>query len=98
MENRIAQLRKERRISQAELADALEVTRQTVNSLENGKFNASLQLAHKIARYFGLSIEDVFLFAAEEEPKVTMTAGDFKKGYRRDPHAAEIDTLIYGQL
>ena len=49
MTNRIAQLRKERRISQAELADAVEVTRQTIISLENGRYNASLLLAHKIA-------------------------------------------------
>lgn len=66
MANRIAQLRKERRISQAELADALEVTRQTIISLENGRYNASLLLAHKIAKYFGQAIEDIFLF--EEEP------------------------------
>ena len=63
--NRIAELRKDRRISQAELADAVEVTRQTIISLENGRYNASLVLAHKIARYFGLSIEDVFLFEEE---------------------------------
>lgn len=66
MENRIAQLRKERRITQAELADAVEVTRQTIISLESGRYNASLQLAHRIARYFGLTIEEVFLF--EDEP------------------------------
>lgn len=66
MTNRIAQLRKERRISQAELAEALEVTRQTIISLESGRYNASLLLAHKIARYFDLTIEDIFLF--EEEP------------------------------
>jgi len=60
--NRIAELRKARRISQAELADAVEVTRQTIISLENGRYNASLQLAFKIARYFDLTIEDVFLF------------------------------------
>ena len=66
MTNRIAQLRKERQLSQAELADALEVTRQTIISLESGRYNASLLLAHKIARYFGLTIEDIFLF--EEEP------------------------------
>lgn len=66
MTNRIAQLRKERRISQAELAEALEVTRQTIISLEGGRYNASLLLAHKIAQYFGLTIEDIFLF--EEEP------------------------------
>lgn len=66
MENRIAQLRKERHISQAELAENLEVTRQTIISLESGRYNASLLLAHRIARYFGLTIEDIFLF--EEEP------------------------------
>lgn len=65
MTNRIAQLRKDRRISQAELADAVEVTRQTIISLENGRYNASLQLAFKIARYFDLTIEDVFLFEEE---------------------------------
>ena len=64
--NRIAQLRKERRLSQAELADAVEVTRQTIISLENGRYNASLPLAHRIARYFGLTIEEVFIF--EEDP------------------------------
>ena len=67
MKNRIAELRKARRISQAELADAVVVTRQTIISLENGRYNASLLLTHKIARYFGLSIEDIFLFE-EEEP------------------------------
>lgn len=66
MTNRIAQLRKERHISQAELANSLEVTRQTIISLESGRYNASLLLAHRIARYFGLAIEDIFLF--EEEP------------------------------
>ena len=65
--NRIAELRKERRISQAELADAVDVTRQTIISLENGRYNASLLLAHKIARYFGLTIEEVFLFEEEAE-------------------------------
>ena len=67
MENRIAALRKERRISQAGLAEAVSVTRQTIISLESGRYNASLLLAHKIARYFGLTIEDIFLFE-EEEP------------------------------
>ena len=62
MKNRIAQLRKERRITQEELADAVGVTRQTIISLENGRYNASLLLAHKIAKYFGSSIEEIFLF------------------------------------
>jgi putative transcriptional regulator len=65
LENRIAQLRKERHISQAELAENLEVTRQTIISLESGRYNASLLLAHRIARYFGLTIEDIFLFEEE---------------------------------
>ncbi len=67
MENRIAALRKERRISQAELAEAVAVTRQTIISLESGRYNASLLLAHKIAKYFELAIEDVFLFEEEKE-------------------------------
>ena len=66
MENRIAALRKERRISQAELAEAVAVTRQTIISLENGRYNASLLLAHKIAQYFNTTIEDIFLFEEEE--------------------------------
>ena len=66
MENRIAALRKERRISQAELAEAVAVTRQTIISLESGRSNASLLLAHKIAQYFGTTIEDIFLFEEEE--------------------------------
>lgn len=67
MENRIAALRKARRISQAELAEAVSVTRQTIISLENGRYNASLLLAHKIARYFGTTIEEIFLFEEEED-------------------------------
>ena len=65
MENRIAALRKERRISQAELAEAVAVTRQTIISLESGRYNASLLLAHKIAKYFDTTIEDIFLFEEE---------------------------------
>lgn len=65
MKNRIQELRKENRIRQEDLADAVGVTRQTIISLENGKYNASLQLAYKIARYFGKQIEEVFLFEEE---------------------------------
>ena len=71
MNNRISELRKARRMTQQELADALMVTRQTVISLENGRYNASLLLAHKIAVYFGLTIEEIFLFA--EEPTCSST-------------------------
>ena len=56
MINRIAELRRAQKLSQAELADALEVTRQTIISLESGRYNASLLLAHKIAKYFGMTI------------------------------------------
>lgn len=62
MDNRIAQLRKDRGLSQAELAQAVEVTRQTIISLEGGRYNASLALAHKLARYFETTIEDIFIF------------------------------------
>ncbi|MBQ9991542.1 MAG: helix-turn-helix transcriptional regulator [Lachnospiraceae bacterium] len=65
MRNRIKELRKEKRISQEELASAVKVTRQTIISLENGKYNASLILAHAIAVYFGKTIEEIFLFEEE---------------------------------
>ena len=67
VKNRIQELRKERRITQSELADAVDVTRQTIISLENGRYRASLVLAHKIAQYFGMRIEDIFIFDLEEE-------------------------------
>lgn len=62
METRIQELRKAQKLSQAELADELEVTRQTIISLEKGRYNASLELAYKIAKFFGKTIEEVFLF------------------------------------
>lgn len=62
MNNKIRELRKENKVTQDELARAVDVTRQTIISLENGKYNASLQLAHKIAKYFGMKIEDIFVF------------------------------------
>ena len=65
MNNRIKELRKQKKITQDELAKAVEVTRQTIISLENGKYNASLQLPYKISRYFGTNIEDVFIFEEE---------------------------------
>ena len=66
VETRIRELRRLRRMSQEELADAVGTTRQTITSIETGKYIASLPLAHRIARYFGLTIEDVFLFDDEE--------------------------------
>lgn len=62
METKIQELRKANKISQAELADEMGVTRQTIISLEKGRYNASLELTFKIARYFGKTIEEVFLF------------------------------------
>jgi len=67
MKNRIAELRKQHKVTQEELAKAVGVTRQTIISLENGRYNASLLLAYKIARFFKLSIENVFIFEEEIE-------------------------------
>ena len=63
MNTKIKELRKERKISQEQLALAVGTTRQTITSIEVGKYTASLALAYKIARYFGLSIEEVFDFS-----------------------------------
>ncbi|MCR4679043.1 MAG: helix-turn-helix transcriptional regulator [Lachnospiraceae bacterium] len=65
MKNRVEELRKERGIKQEELAMALEVSRQTIGSLENGRYNPSIQLAFKISKFFGLKIEDVFIYEEE---------------------------------
>jgi putative transcriptional regulator len=67
LKNRIEAIRKERGIRQEEFAKALGVSRQTISSLETGRYNPSIMLAHKVARYFGLRIEDVFLFEDEEQ-------------------------------
>lgn len=67
MQTKIQELRKTKKITQNELADAVNVTRQTIISLENGKYNASLILAHKIAQFFGVPIEEIFIFDKEEE-------------------------------
>lgn len=65
VDTRIPELRKARKLSQQELADAVGVTRQTITSLETGKYTASLVLAWRIARYFDLLIEEVFDFTSE---------------------------------
>ena len=62
MKNKIEFLRKEKNITQEELAGSLKVSRQTISSLEHGKYNPSIFLAHKIAEFFGKSIEEVFIF------------------------------------
>ncbi len=65
MQTKIADYRKESSITQEELAKAVSVTRQTIISLENGKYVASLPLAHRLAGYFGVKIEDLFIFEEE---------------------------------
>ena len=65
METKIKELRKQHKLSQEELADAVGTTRQTITSIETGKYVASLPLAYKIAKYFGLKIEDVFMLQEE---------------------------------
>ena len=67
MKNRLEEMRKERGIKQEELAIPLEVSRQTIGSLENGRYNPSILLAFKIARYFNVSIEDIFIYEEEEK-------------------------------
>ena len=65
MKNRIEEIRKERNIRQEDFAKELGVSRQTISSLENGRYNPSILLAYKIAKYFDLSIEEVFIFDEE---------------------------------
>lgn len=65
MKNRIVELRKARGISQAEFAKLMRVSRQTISSLENGRYNPSIELAYRVAHWFGLTIEDVFNFEEE---------------------------------
>ena len=66
MKNKIEAIRTERGIRQDELAKALGVSRQTISSLENGRYNPSITLAYKIAKLFGMRIEEVFCFEEEE--------------------------------
>ena len=66
MKNRIEEIRNEKGIRQEDFAKLMGVSRQTISSLENGRYNPSILLAHKIAKYFGMSIEEVFIFEKEE--------------------------------
>ena len=66
MKNRIEEIRKARGIRQEEFAKTLGVSRQTISSLETGRYNPSIFLAYKIARYFGRTIEEVFIFEDED--------------------------------
>jgi putative transcriptional regulator len=66
LNNRLEEIRKQRGMKQEELAAALEVSRQTIGSLENGRYNPSILLAFKIARFFGMSIEEIFIYEEDE--------------------------------
>lgn len=66
MKNRLEEIRKSRGITQEELANILEVSRQTIGSLENGRYNPSIILAFKIAKFFNLTIEDIFIYEEDE--------------------------------
>lgn len=67
MKNRLEEIRKQNKVTQEELASALEVSRQTIGSLENGRYNPSIILAFKIAKYFDMSIEEIFIYEEEED-------------------------------
>ena len=69
MKNRIEEIRRTRGIRKEEFARAMGVSRQTISSLETGRYNPSIFLAYRIARYFGMTIEEVFLFGESEEEK-----------------------------
>ena len=66
MKNRIEEIRKERGVRQEEFAKLMGVSRQTISSLENGRYNPSIILAYKIAKYFDMTIEEVFVFEVED--------------------------------
>lgn len=76
MKNRIEEIRNSRGILQEELARTMGVSRQTISSLENGRYNPSIMLAYRIAKYFGMTIEEVFIFE-EEESTCTITRDCF---------------------
>ena len=65
VKNRIEEIRREREIRQEEFAKCMGVSRQTISSLENGRYNPSIMLAYKIAKYFNMTIEEVFIFEEE---------------------------------
>lgn len=70
MKNKLEELRKYRGITQEDLAEQLEVSRQTIGSLENGRYNPSIFLAFKISRFFGLPIEEIFIYEEEKDEKI----------------------------
>jgi putative transcriptional regulator len=73
LKNRLEELRKKLNMTQEMLADRLEVSRQTIGSLESGRYNPSISLAFKLARFFGVTIEELFLYEGDEADDETKT-------------------------
>ena len=69
MKNRLEEIRRQRGIKQEELAEAMKVSRQTISSLENGRYNPSVILAIKLARYFEMKVEDIFIYEEERDER-----------------------------
>ena len=69
LKNRLEEIRKQREIKQEELAEAMGVSRQTISPLENGRYNPSVILAIKLARYFGMHVEDIFIYEEGQDEK-----------------------------
>lgn len=78
--NRLRELRAKYRMSQEELARRVGVTRQTIIAIENGKYLPSLKLAFKIARVFGMKIEDIFIYNEEEDCNTNTAPGSSNQG------------------
>lgn len=70
MKNRLEEIRKQNGITQEELAEILEVSRQTIGSLENGRYNPSILLAFKISKYFNMQIEEIFIYEEDKKWKI----------------------------
>jgi putative transcriptional regulator len=69
LKNCLEELRKKNNITQEELADKLEVSRQTIGSLESGRYNPSIQLAFKLAKFFGVTVEEIFIYEEDSNEK-----------------------------
>ena len=69
MKNKLEEIRKQKGIKQEELADAMGVSRQTISTLENGRYNPSVILAIKLARYFSMNVEDIFIYEETNDEK-----------------------------
>ena len=98
MKNRLEELRKQRGIKQEDLATALEVSRQTIGSLENGRYNPSIILAFKIARYFQMSIEEIFIYEEESKWNIIFLGGllTYGLGVHQLLPVPRPDLVVYG--